>query len=265
MEKITSRSNTLIAHLRKLGRDRAYRKQCHMFLCDGPKLLEEALLWGGEVETVLKTEETILPAALPPSVRVVTVPADLLLWVSPVQQPQGCLFACRMQETEVPDRLTGKRYAVLEGLQDPGNVGTILRTAAAFSLDGVFLTEGCADLWNPKTVRATMGAVFRMPAWQTGRSEAVELLRAAGLPLYGAALGADCIAVGQTAPALAPGAVAIGSEGKGLSDALLQLCDRRVQIPMDPRCESLNAAVAAGILFWEMRRSEEGKRTPCQH
>lgn len=256
MEKITGRSNPLVAHLRKLGVNRAYRKQQGAFLCDGPKLLEEALLWGGQVQVVLKTEETVLPQELPSSARVVVVPEELLQWVSPVQQPQGCLFACRMETAAPPARLEGTRYAVLDGLQDPGNVGTILRTAAAFSLDGVFLTQGCADLWNPKTIRATMGAVFRIPAWQTGYQDAVRLLREANLPLYGAALGEGCVTVGQKGTVLSPGAIAIGSEGRGLSEELLSLCDRRVQIPMDDRCESLNAAVAAGILFWEMSRPE---------
>ena len=247
MEKITSRSNPLIAHLRKLGVNRTYRRQQGAFLCDGPKLLEEALLWGGQVQVVLKTEEEALPFALPSSTRIVTVPEELLQWVSPVQQPQGCLFSCRMQTEELPARLEGKRYAVLDGLQDPGNVGTILRTAAAFSFDGVFLTRGCADLWNPKTIRATMGAVFRIPVWQADYREAVRLLREGELPLYGAALGESCVTLGQTKMPLSPGAIAIGSEGRGLSEELLSLCDGRIQIPMDDRCESLNAAVAAGI------------------
>lgn len=252
MEKITSRSNPLISHLRKLGRNRAYRKTCRAFCCDGPKLLEEALLWGGAVQTVLKTEQIELPASLPASVRVATVPEELLAWVSPLDQPQGLLFACEMPEEAVPERLEGNRYAVLDGLQDPGNVGAILRTAAAFSFDGVFLTGNCADLWNPKTIRATMGAAFRMAVWQVAYEQAAQLLKRANIPLYGAALGPNCVSL-REAP-LSQAAIAIGSEGKGLSQALLSLCDGRVQIPMDAKCESLNAAVAAGILFWEMSR-----------
>ena len=252
MEQITSRSNPLIAHIRKLGRSRAYRAQCGAFCCDGPKLLEEALLWGGAVQTVLKTERAVLPERLPDFVRVVTVPETLLSWASPVEQPQGILFTCAMPEASVPKQLAGRRYAVLDGLQDPGNVGAVLRTAAAFSFDGVFLTGHCADLWNPKTVRATMGAVFRLPVWKTEYKEVKQCLAQAGLSLCGAALGEGCVSLEKAD--LSRAAVAIGSEGSGLSEALLALCDGRVQIPMDSRCESLNAAVAAGILFWEMSR-----------
>ena len=253
MEQITSRSNPLIAHMRKLGRSRAYRAQCGAFCCDGPKLLQEALLWGGAVQAVLKTEQTALPDGLPDSARVVTVPEPLLAWASPVEQPQGILFTCAMPEVSVPARLTGGRYAVLDGLQDPGNVGAVVRTAAAFSFDGVFLTGNCADLWNPKTVRATMGAVFRLPVWNAAYDQVKTCLSEAGLSLYGAALGKGCVSLEKAD--LSRAAVAIGSEGSGLSGSLLALCDGRVQIPMDTRCESLNAAVAAGILFWEMSRS----------
>ncbi|MGI6498915.1 MAG: TrmH family RNA methyltransferase [Oscillospiraceae bacterium] len=252
MEQIRSRTNPLIAHLRKLGRSGAYRNSCGAFCCDGPKLLEEALLWGGVVQTVLKTEAALLPSSLPASVRVVTVPEELLAFASPLTEPQGILFACEMPESAAPERLTGTRYAVLDGLQDPGNVGAILRTAAAFSFDGVFLTGHCADLWNPKTIRATMGAVFRMAVWTASYEQVSLLLQKAKIPLYGAALGPGCVSLEKGS--LEGAAIAIGSEGNGLSQALLSLCDGRVQIPMDAKCESLNAAVAAGILFWEMSR-----------
>ena len=92
-----------------------------------------------------------------------------------------------------PETLEGRRYAVLDGVQDPGNVGTILRTADAFHADGLFLVNACADLYNPKTVRASMGAVFRCPVWACTLSELRALLTKSGLPLYGAALRADTV------------------------------------------------------------------------
>ena len=164
MEIITSRQNALCTHLRKLASSAAYRRRTGEFLCDSPKLLEEALLWHGDLHTVVATEQAALPP-IPAGVRCVQVPPDVMASVSPAQTPQGVLSVCGMREAALPERLEGKRYMVLDGVQDPGNVGTILRTADAFRADGLFLGNACADLYNPKTVRATMGAVFRCPVW----------------------------------------------------------------------------------------------------
>ena len=143
---------------------------------------------------------------------------------------------------------------VLDGVQDPGNVGTILRTADAFHADGVLLVNACADLYNPKTVRATMGAVFRCPVWSCGVEALRELLAASGLPLYGAALRADTVDARTVDYSRC--AIAIGSEGKGLSPEVLAACGQTVLIPMSERCESLNAAIAASVLLWEAARND---------
>lgn len=247
----------MIAHMKKLGGSRSYRRERGEFLCDGKKLLFEALAFGGKIGSLLISEAADLPK-LPSGVRVAQVPKDLLRWVSPLEQPQEILFSCATSHTPLPEHLSGNYYAVLDGLQDPGNVGTILRTASAFSLNGVFLTGNCADPWNPKTIRATMGAVFRMPVWETDYETVRALLTRSNLPLYGAALpkGAKSLKALNVSRA----AVAIGSEGKGLSPALLALCDQAIRIPMEPGCESLNAAAAAAVLFWELYRprADEG-------
>lgn len=157
----------------------------------------------------------------------------------------------------LPEKLTGRRYAVLEGVQDPGNVGTVLRTLDAFDGDGLILLPGCADVYSPKTLRASMGAVFRRPVWVCTALELRAALDRSGLPLYGAALRQDT----QDARRVdfSRCAVAIGSEGRGLTQELLDMCDGTVRIPMSPRCESLNAAVAASVLLWEAYRCEEGE------
>jgi TrmH family RNA methyltransferase len=157
-----------------------------------------------------------------------------------------------MRETVLPEKLDGSRYVVLDGVQDPGNVGTILRTADAFWADGLFLVNGCADLYHPKTLRASMGAVFRCPVWTCGAMEAAALVKRSGIPLYGAALREDTRDVRDMDYSRA--AAAIGSEGQGLSKELLALCSATVKIPMNGRCESLNAAAAAAALLWEMAR-----------
>ena len=253
METITSRTNPLCTHLRKLASSGAYRRQQGEFLCDSPKLLGEALLWGADLHTVVCTDPAMLPA-LPETVRCVQVPADLMKSVSPAQTPQGVLSVCGLPDRPLPELLEGRRYVVLDGVQDPGNVGTILRTADAFSADGLFLVNACADLYNPKTVRASMGAVFRCPVWTCGLDELQTLLEESGLPLYGAALRADTEDVRQVD--ISRCAVAVGSEGKGLSHELLGVCDKTVKIPMSEHCESLNAAIAAAVLLWEAARDD---------
>ena len=253
METITSRQNPLCTHLRKLSSSAAYRRQCGEFLCDSPKLLQEALLWGSELHTVVVTAGTEAPP-LPKGVRLVEVPADVMRSVSPMETPQGTLFICAIHTEPLPEMLTGRRYVVLDTLQDPGNVGTILRTADAFHADGMFLVNGCADLYNPKTLRATMGAVFRCPVWTVGVEELSALLKRSGIPLYGAALREDTLDARQADYSRC--AIAIGSEGRGLTEDVLALCDRTIKIPMSEHCESLNAAAAATVLLWEAARKD---------
>lgn len=253
METITSRANPLCTHLRKLAASVSYRRKSGEFLCDSPKLLEEALLWGGALHTVVCTEKAPLPP-IPAGVRLVQVPGDVMKSISPAETPQGVLSVCGMPDRTLPQRLEGNRYIVLDGVQDPGNVGTILRTADAFHADGLLLVNACADLYNPKTVRATMGAVFRCPVWSCGVEELRELLAASGLPLYGAALRADTVDARTVDYSRC--AIAIGSEGKGLSPEMLAACGKTVLIPMSEHCESLNAAIAASVLLWEAARND---------
>lgn len=253
MEHITSRQNALMTHIRKLNASRAYRRASGEYLCDGVKLLEEALRWNAPLKTVVLSEGVDAPA-LPSGVRAVQVPADVMRSISPMETPQGALFTVRLPDTALPEMLTGAHYLVLDGVQDPGNVGTILRTADAFHADGMFLVNGCADLYNPKTLRATMGAVFRCPVWTVGAEELFALLKKSGIPLYGAALREDTL--DARAVDYNRCAIAIGSEGRGLTEGVLALCDRTIKIPMSEHCESLNAAAAATVLLWEAARND---------
>ena len=250
-ESITSRQNPLMTHLRKLASSRSYRKKSGEYLCDGTKLLAEALKWGAEVKTAVFSDDVEIPT-LPDTVRAVRVSEELMRSVSPMETPQGALFTVALPEVQLPETLSGKHYLVLDGVQDPGNVGTILRTADAFDCDGVFLVNACADLYNPKTARATMGAIFRREAYTVTAEELFALLRKSGVPLYGTALRDDTVPLAEAN--LARAAVAIGSEGRGLSQQVLDECAKTLKIPMNPRCESLNAAVAATVVLWEMYR-----------
>lgn len=253
MEHITSRSNPLLTQVRKLLKDRNDRRETGVFVCDGVKMLEEAVKWKAEVLTVLLTEGRTPAFPLPQSARCVSVPADVMASISPMKAPQGILFLCRMPPLKPPDQLTGRTWLVLDGLQDPGNVGTIWRTADAFGADGLLLTGHCADPYNWKTVRASMGAVFRLPVWELERSDILPLCRKSGVVLAGSALRADTVSLRELPGG--PCALVIGSEGQGISEEVLKDCDLTVKIPMKPTCESLNAAVAASVLLWERWRT----------
>ena len=249
MERITSRQNPLIARLRKLGTDKKTRRAEGALLCEGTKLVEEALKWGAQVETLVVAEGTQPPSQLPEGVRLVEVPADVLKSASTVDTPQGMLAVCRTPDLTPPETLTPGRYLVLDGVQDPGNVGTVWRTADAFGAEGLILLPGCAEPFAPKTVRATMGACFRLPVWELTLEELTGLLDRAGLPLYATALREDTADLRQAD--LERAAVVIGSEGRGVSSQVLAACQATLKIPMRERCESLNAAVAAAIVLWE--------------
>ena len=250
MEQITSRSNPLVGQIRKLNTARSARREQGLFVCDGPKLLEEALRAGAVLTAVVHDGSRPCPA--PDGVREVQVPAVLFKGPSTTETPQGVLFLCRQPGLTLPEVLPGSRFLVLDGVQDPGNVGTIWRTADAFGADGLILLPGCADPFSPKTVRATMGACFRLPVWETDLEGLWAALERRGLPLYATALREDTGDVRRAA--LDRCAVVIGSEGRGVSPAVLARCSGTLKIPMRSRCESLNAAVAASVVLWEMAR-----------
>ncbi len=250
MEKITSRANPLLTHVRKLLKDRGYRRECGEFVCDGVKMLEEAIRWNADITAVILSDGLDIP--LPSRGRIVEIPSSLMSGLSPMKAPQGVLFTCRLPDLggNLPE---GRTLLLLDGLQDPGNVGTIWRSASAFEADGLILTGHSADPYNWKAVRASMGAVFRLPVFEAEYAQLKALLERRRLPLYGTALRedtADLRTLGDE-----PCVLAIGSEGSGLSDELLSMCDKTLKIPMSPGCESLNAAMAATVVLWERCRS----------
>ena len=249
METITSRKNPLIRHLRLLASDASYRRGQGEYLCDGAKMLQEALRFGAHVTQVVwkgQPEESIDL----PGVRQIAVPADLFDYVSPQTNSPGPLFTVAIYGCGKPGKL--RNAIVLEGVQDPGNVGTVIRTANAFGVDAVILTGDCADLYHPRTVRASMGAVFRQKVLELDMAYLKAFLEEQRLPLYAAAL--DERAQDVRSVSLKNAAVAVGSEGRGLSETMLRLCDQKIIIPMAPESESLNAAVAAAVLMWEACR-----------
>lgn len=245
MERITARKNPLLQQVRRLLSSRREREESGLFVADGTKLLQEAVKWWPGLETVILSDG--VEAQVPDNVRLVRVPEDVMASISPMQTPQGALFVCRLPEKQVFCPKPG--MLLLDGIQDPGNLGTILRTADALDIP-VALLEGCADPYSHKTVRASMGAVFRTPVVQTTWQEAKKACAEAGIPVAVTALS-DRAQDLRRAP-LTTMAVVIGSEGQGVRREILDSAQAELIIPMNEKCESLNAAIAAAIVMWQM-------------
>jgi len=247
MNKITSRRNPLCLHIKRLGTDRGYRESCGQFLCDGLKLLEEAVMCDAEVCAVLTSENIPFPLSI--DTKVYFAERGLINSLSPLKNSQETLFTCKTPVNASPEAPSGTSI-LLDNVQDPGNVGTIIRTANAFGIKSVMLTNGCADPYNPKTIRASMGAIFRQSIQHFITSELVEL-RNGGARFIGATVSKDCRRVFEVE--FKDAIVVIGSEGRGISESILSLCSEKITIPIAPECESLNAAVAAAIIMWEAK------------
>lgn len=255
MIEIQSRQNAALKHLARLGRERKYRRSTGEMLCEGEKMLEEALRSGAVLKTVLARrgwESEMLREAESRGAALYCAEDALFRLASEVESPQNVIFSCMQPQWDAAALDGKKQVLLLDGLQDPGNLGTILRTAEAFALGAVVLCEGCADPFSPKVVRSTMGAVFRLPCVQLPLQEALDLLKTVGLPVYATALHEDSVPL--SAVSLSRAAVIIGSEGRGVSAPALRLSDKRVIIPMRGRAESLNAGVAAAIVIYEMTK-----------
>ncbi len=247
IERITARKNPLLQQVRRLLSSRREREESRLFVADGTKLLQEAIRWWPGLDTVILSDGVDIP--LPVGVRCVQVPEDVMESISPMKTPQGALFLCRYPEkTEFQPK---EGMLLLDGVQDPGNLGTILRTADALDIP-VVLLEGCADPYSHKVVRASMGAVFRVPVVQTTWQEARKACSDRKIPVGVTALSDKAVDI-RKAP-LGTMAVVIGSEGQGVRKEILEQAQQELIIPMNSHCESLNASVAAAIAMWQMKQ-----------
>ena len=247
-DRITSRANPLVKALRALAADRKARTAAGKFLCEGELMLAEALASGVSPCEILYgsgVSPERLAAAEARGARLYAAADEIVSHCSPVVSAQNVVFTVRIP-AEAP--LTGERFLLLDGVADPGNLGTIIRTADAFSFDAVLLTNACADRYAPKVVRSAMGSLFRVKTCALSPDAAVGFVRALGLPLYGSTLAAD--SVPAAALSLNRACIVLGNEANGVSEALLSRCDERIHIPMSGQAESLNVAVAAGILCY---------------
>ena len=259
MRRIESKDNPLIRRLSRLAGERKFRRTQGEMVCEGEKMLREALTSGVAVREVVVGETRqfdpdLLARAEAQGARLTEVPESLLARLSNVETPQGLVFVCDQPVFTLERLSQARRLLVLDGLQDPGNLGTILRTADAFALDGIVLCEGCVDPVSPQVVRATMGAIFRIPIVMAKLEETAQWLAQRDIPLYATALREDSVPL--TAVSLQRAAVIIGNEGRGVSERGLALSEKQLIIPMAGRAESLNASIAASIVMYEMSRTD---------
>ncbi|MEG1677983.1 MAG: RNA methyltransferase [Clostridia bacterium] len=255
MKELTSVKNPCVQAARELNTAHGRAEQ-NAFLLDGEHMVGEALARCPQKVRSLFVDRTkaegyaALLQCLPSSAMVYAVPAHVLEAIAQVKTPQGVAAVCEKPEPAPLDAL-GKRLLLLENVQDPGNVGTMLRTLDAAGFDGCILTSGCAEPYAPKALRATMGSVFRVPlCFASGAAEAAASLRERGYAVVGAALGGIPFYERTALPAHV--CVMIGNEGAGLTAEALAACTHSYELPMRGGAESLNAAIAAAVFMYEI-------------
>lgn len=249
--RISSRNNPLITEASKLF-DKKYRDISGLFLLHGKKLTDEALLSGTELKRVFATPENEAYAAETAEAAgaelYITEP-HVFEKLTDQRAPEGvCAEAVIPSRRIVPEE--GSFVLVCDRISDPGNLGAVLRSARAFGAGCVILSAGCADLYSPKVQRGAMGAGLTVGAVRDADTlSAVADLRSRGFRVYAAALHTDAVAL-RDADLSGSCAVVIGNEGQGLSADVIEACGNSLVVEMDPRCESLNAAVAASVIMY---------------
>ena len=258
--ELTGLQNPMVKAAAEL-KQKKYRQQQGLFLAEGLRTVEEAVRYGAVQSifyTAIEDDRTraVLEEAAAKQIKLVCVSDKVLKKIADPETPQGISAVCEMRSKRLDDFLaSGKMLLVLDRVTDPGNIGTMLRTADAAGVGGLLLLQGCADIYAPKTVRASMGSLFHLPVL-SGLSEEllVQAARKAGYELLVTCLdGADNLYKADLQGRLA---FVMGNEANGVSPALLAAADKRVFIPMQGRAESLNVAMAAGIVMFEALRQK---------
>jgi RNA methyltransferase, TrmH family len=257
---VQSKQNPRVKELRA-ALLRPSRRDGELVALEGIHLVEEALRSGTELATVFVAqghEHLLENLALNASVEILTLPPEVLASAVTTETPQPIAALAHPRHwpwtevTDVPGALITPLIIVLAGIQDPGNLGTIIRSAEAFGATGVICLTGTVSRWNPKAMRASSGSVFRLPVLSSSENKCFQHLREAGIQTI-AAMAHDAHPPEEHNLA-SPVALLIGAEGSGLSPELAAQCDARITIPCPGPVESLNAAVAASVLLYEASR-----------
>ncbi len=267
VNEITSKTNSTIVKIGKLS-NRKNRYEEKLFLCHGIKLFLEAVKFGAVFKFVILKNDAMFDDEIIKNIKelqlkgvnVLCVSSQVFEKLTDELSPQGIISVCAFFDEKhsfsntVNDSVSNEKIMIFESIRDPGNVGTIIRNAAAFGIDRLIFSSDCADIYSPKVIRATMGALFKV------KIDVVENLKNTVLHLkkneiniLGAALKAQSLVLGKYKLSTQD-AVIIGNEGHGISDEILELCDNTLFIPMSENTESLNAAIATAIIMWEISK-----------
>ncbi|CAM3139793.1 TrmH family RNA methyltransferase [Sporolactobacillus spathodeae] len=247
LRSMVSMQNEKVKLWKKL-KQRKYRERERLYILEGPHLVQEALFSSPELISAILIDEAFhLPKDWPlETIEVYQVTHKIFTELSQTETPQGIIAVCQMVRPQITLKKGG--YLLVDSVQDPGNLGTLIRTADAFGLQAVFLGDGCVDGYNGKTLRSAQGSHFHLPVIQRNLFDLATEMKHLGIPLYGSSLqGKDMTTV--TVRDAAFGLV-VGNEGHGASPELLAEMDEEVKIPMEGRAESMNVAVASGILLY---------------
>jgi TrmH family RNA methyltransferase len=264
---VSSRANARVKQLRAAFQGHA-RLSGGMVAIEGDHLLEEALRSGMVLKSVFVSERREVPGIVPRGVEVLRLTEEVFGSVVETQSPQGVAALMVPPVKTMADVFESSGAALIliaAGVQDPGNLGTLVRSAEAFGASGVLTTSGTVSAWNQKALRASVGSVFRVPVVAVTAREVAEL-KGRGVRLI-AAVGADDFGVvaAQEMDFVRACAVMIGNEGNGLTAEWMEMCDARVTIPCPGPVESLNAAVAGSLLLYEASRQRVDAKIKMQN
>lgn len=262
MFKITGKDNKTLKLIKSLKK-KSNRAEHGLFVAEGKRLVGEALHYAGErirmvvfAEDFLEREADFVKWASVVCENIFVVTNNAFDEISDTDTPQGVLAVVEMSDKVTPDLTSAKSIVVLDGVSEPGNMGTVIRTAEALGFDGFYIMKGSADIFGHKTVRATMGSVFRMKFKTDCTPQDIKELKDMGFTVISTTPLGDTVLEKMSVPEKT--AVVIGNEAHGVSEDVLADSDLRVRISMDGLAESLNAAVAAGIaMHWIKNSSKE--------
>lgn len=243
MTIITSKANSVVKNAKKLHQKK-YRKSA--YLIEGWHLFEEAVQAGVTIEKVFALESYRDQLAAFP--QTIWVSEEILLDLADTQTPQGIVAVIQKEEVGLPDLHQGK-FLFLEDVQDPGNVGTMIRTADAAGFTGVIVSDKSADIYSLKTLRSMQGSHFHLPIYRMPLASFVEEAKKSDLPILATTLSRDSKDYRELS-SLENFVLVMGNEGQGISSVMAESADQLVHIGMKGRAESLNVAVAAGILMF---------------
>lgn len=261
MFEITSLKNPLIKEIKSLYRKKERIKNSS-FIIEGIKIIQEAINYEYPIRNIIYTDRLLntkdgmeFYESIIGLDNITYVPDNIFKEISDTENPQGILAIARFEYKTIEQIHKKEKLflLLLDGLQDPGNMGTIIRTADAFNIDGIIITSGSVDPYNPKVVRATMGSIFRVPLYYTsdGLSELTSL-RDKNIKIYSTSLeGSIPIYNANFKESIV---LIVGNESKGVSDDYYSLSDKLIKIPMPGNAESLNAGVAASIIMYEVMK-----------